>query len=80
MLLWGLAALVESGLFDFDVDLSIYEEGDIPTTLLGEGIVIKTDTLDSGEKVNYVTGQSSHSTGKIQVNAISLSNPMVASH
>jgi len=75
LLSWGLSAIADSQPFDFDVDLSIYEEGDIPTTLLGEKIVIKTDTQDSGEKVNYVTGQSSSRTGKIQVNSIHLSNP-----
>ncbi|KHD05097.1 hypothetical protein PN36_30825 [Candidatus Thiomargarita nelsonii] len=64
-LLLGLAPPV---IADFEVDLSGYEEGDIPTALLGEGIVIKTDS-ESSEKVNYVTGQSSQ-----RVNAIKLRN------
>jgi len=59
---------------DFEIDLSKYEEGDIPTNLLGEGIVIKTETRSNGKKVNYVSGQSSKYVGKINVGLTKLSN------
>ena len=62
-----LLGQVPLAIADFEIDLSGYEEGDIPTVLLGEGIVIKTESRSNGEKVNYVSGQSSKSVGKINV-------------
>jgi hypothetical protein len=69
-----LLGQVPAVIADFEIDLSKYEEGDIPTNLLGEGIVIKTESRSNGDKVNYVSGQSSKSVGKINVALTKLSN------
>ena len=69
-LLLGQAPLA---IADFEIDLSGYEEGDIPT-VFGEGLVIKTER--NGKKVNYISGQSSDDVGKMNVALTNLSNSL----
>ncbi len=67
-----LLGQVPLAIADFEIDLSGYEEGDIPTALFGEKLVIKTES--NGKKVNYVSGQGSKNVGKINVALTNLSN------
>ncbi len=61
--LWiGKAAISDDGSYDFATDLSSYEEGDIPKPYLGEALVVKSYTTDSGEIVKYITSQGGDAT------------------
>ena len=67
-----LLTIAQLGLAETEIiDLSGYEEGDIPKHLLGEEITIRQEIKD-GETVKYVSGQSSN--GKINYTLPNVNN------
>ncbi|MDM8566851.1 hypothetical protein QUF74_14510 [Candidatus Halobeggiatoa sp. HSG11] len=64
MLLFGILALL-GNIANAEIDLvnlESYEEGDIPKPYLGEALVVKSYTTDSGEIVKYITSQGGDAT------------------
>jgi len=58
----GKIVTADDGSYDFTTDLSGYEEGDIPKAYLGEALVVKSYTTDSGDIVKYITSQGGDAT------------------
>jgi hypothetical protein len=74
LLFSGWPVIAADDHFDFIVDFSGYEEGDIPSGVVAENVSIMTETKDNGETVNYLTSQSDGNKGKWTVNLTNLSN------
>ena len=66
----GKVVIADDGNYDFATDLSSYEEGDIPKAYLGEAIVVKSYTNDSGELVKYITSQKGEDAAALSIEPI----------
>jgi hypothetical protein len=73
LLLGGRTVIADDEHFDFEVNFSGYEEGDIPAAVVAENVSIKTEIQGNGEAVNYLTSQSAGDKGKWTVNLKNLS-------
>ena len=59
--------------YDFVTDFSSYEEGDIPSAYLGDGLVVKSYTNDNGELVRYLTAQKGNDAATLEIKSLEAS-------